>query len=320
MIFNWSNALALLCLHIASLFNGTGAFASVEKPIRLVTSTTDLAYAARQVGGNLVAVESMLGGPENPHFVDARPNFIRMAANAQIVCLVGLGLEVGWLPKVLAKSGNSAVQPGGKGYCETGKSMAAHSILEKPTGPVDRSMGDVHPHGNPHFWLSPVALAEAAEVIKHTLVAIDRENALAYMKNYNAFVSAMATLQSQIEKTIGPRLKPGNFPVFIEYHKDFAYYAQSFGLISFGSIEEKPGISPSAGRIAQVAQEAKAAGVKFGLASENAPKKILEKFTQLSGIPIFVVAVSIQKNDEPSSYAALLNSITQAVLKGLGEK
>jgi zinc/manganese transport system substrate-binding protein len=148
--------LVTLCFDI---FQMTSAEASSSvKPLRVVTSTTDLAWAVRDIGGSRVVAESLLRGTEDPHFVDARPDYVAKVIRADIVCFVGLDLEVGWLPKVLAKSGRREIQSGGQGYCDASRRI---EVLEKVNGGADRSQGDVHPGGNPHYWLSPVAMAQA---------------------------------------------------------------------------------------------------------------------------------------------------------------
>src|SRR5262245_7336772 len=93
-----------------------------EAKIRVITTVPDLAWAARKIGGENVDVSPLLNGTENPHYVDTVPDFIRQVADAQVVCIVGLQLEIGWMPKVLSRSGNARVQPGGAGYCETANS------------------------------------------------------------------------------------------------------------------------------------------------------------------------------------------------------
>ena len=118
--------------------------------VNVITTTTDLQWLTKQIGGDKVKVESLLNGTEDPHYLDAMPHFISKVANADMFCLIGLDLEVGWAPKILSRSGNKKVQPGGKGYCETGKTIKALNI---PTGRIDRSQGDIHPQGNPHYHL-----------------------------------------------------------------------------------------------------------------------------------------------------------------------
>ena len=110
------------------------------------------------------------------------PHFISKVANADMFCLVGLDLEVGWAPKVLSRSGNSKVQPGGKGYCETGKTIKA---LNVPTGRIDRSQGDIHAMGNPHYHLGPTALLQGAQTVLETLINVDTNNAEFYLNNFS---------------------------------------------------------------------------------------------------------------------------------------
>jgi len=284
-------------------------------PIKVITSTTDLAWATQQIGGELLEVTPLLKGTENPHYVDAVPEFVRLAADAQAAIIVGLELEIGWIPKVLARSGNRQVQPGGKGYCEAGKAI---TVLEKPAGAVDRSMGDVHPGGNPHFWLSPAALAAAAGPIAETLIAVDPGHAKDYQGGLARLRATLNELQAKGEARLKPLLANTKGPVLLEYHKEFTYFLDTYGLKSFGSIEEKPGVAPSAGRLAEIAQSAKAAGVKFAIAGDTAPKKTLERFSEMSGIPVQVVPLSIVPRSKPKDYPAFHQNLIDAVVTGLG--
>jgi len=266
---------------------------------------------AREIAGPDAAVESLLLGSEDPHFVDARPDYIRKVASADAVCIVGLDLEVGWMPKVLAKSGRAHLQPGGKGYCDTGSRI---DVLEKPTGSIDRSMGDVHPAGNPHFWLSPEALAQASGEVSDTLARIDPGKADSYLARQKAFVIRMKNLQAEGRVRLEKAGVVGSKAHFLEYHREFAYFAKAFGLESKGGVEEKPGVSPSAGRLANVASKAKAESIRVVLATTHAPRRLLARFEELSGVPVQVVPVSIDSRKEPMDYPALLSFIESAVI------
>jgi zinc/manganese transport system substrate-binding protein len=285
--------------------------------LKMVTSTTDLAWAAKEIGGANVEVQALLQGTENPHFIDAIPDYIRLVAEAQVVCIVGLELEVGWMPKVLAKSGNAQVQPGGKGFCETGKGV---TILDKPTGGVDRSMGDIHPAGNPHFWLSPTSLGEGSKVIYETLANVDPENVAVYLAGYQKLIKKLETIKQQQSAKIKVALSSAEAPVLIEYHKEFAYLLNVHGLKSLGSIEEKPGVAPSAGRLAEVALSSKKAGIKFVLAAETAPKKTLEKFKELSGLPVIQVPMSVQPSGRAKNYEEFQNLLADSLVEFLKAK
>lgn len=290
---------------------------SIAAPLKVVTSTTDLAWLAREIGGNHVEVTSLLRGNENPHYIDASPEFIRRVAEAQVVCIVGLDLEVGWMPKILSRSGNASVQPGGKGYCETGK--AVH-VIEKPTGQVDRSMGDVHPAGNPHFWLSTKHFLEAANEMTQVLSAVDVSHMADYRSALKKLNHKLVEVQQKGEKRLKPLLANVNNPILIEYHKEFSYFVSSYGMKSFGSIEEKPGVAPSAGRLAEVAQQAKLAGVRFILAADTAPKKTVERFAELSGLPIVMAPVSLQPRTGLLNYVQHQEQLVESIVKVLGPK
>lgn len=298
----------ILCLGILA-----GALAPAAEKVSVVTSLPDLAWAAQQIGKEFVDAKALLGGSENPHFVDAVPRFISAVADAKLVCIVGLDLEVGWMPKVLTRSGNASVQPGGSGYCETGRAV---SILEKPAGTVDRSMGDVHPQGNPHYWLSPHALAEGAREIRDGLVRVDPSHAAAYRKNYDSLASTLEALQKKNKDRLAKKLAGLKTPA-MEYHREFTYFFDAYGLKSFGSIEEKPGVPPSAGRIAEIAIAAKAAGVKVALAGPYAPDKTLSRFTELSGVPVKSVPTSIQPKGKIADYVELQDYLVGTVLESL---
>ncbi|MBI1862182.1 MAG: zinc ABC transporter substrate-binding protein [Deltaproteobacteria bacterium] len=292
----------------------TASMALAVDKIKLVSTTTDLAWAAQQVAGVHAEVRSLLNGTENPHFVDTVPEFIRLVGEAHIVCLVGMELEIGWMPKVLSRSGNAQVQPGGKGYCEVGSAVTP---LEKPTGAIDRSMGDIHPAGNPHFWLSPKALAQASTAIRDALVRVDPQHLADYTKNQQALAKSLEDLHQKNMARLAPALAKLKGPAVIEYHKEFTYFFDAYGIKSFGSIEEKPGIPPSAGRIAEIAVAAQSAGVKLTLAGEYAPSKTLERFSELSGIKAERLATSIQPKGKNKGYIEFQNSLVETVLAAL---
>lgn len=253
--------------------------ASATAKIQVVTTLPDIAEVAQAIGGVEVEVQSLLQGSEDPHYSEARPDYILKVSQADIVCSMGLELEVGWLPKVLDKSGNAKVQDGGAGVCTLGKSIKP---LEVAVGVINRSLGHVHAEGNPHFNLSPLKLAEAGQSIVTALSKVAPEKAVYFQENYAAWSEKMKLLH----KKIGQKTPEG--PV-MEYHKEFTYFFDAYGIKSAGSLEDKPGTPPSAARIAQVAKLAKEQKVQVLLASPSAPHKTLERFQELSGIPFKVV-------------------------------
>lgn len=298
------------CLTLILL--GSVTTAAVEK-IKVVTTLPDLAEVVRTVGGDKVEVDSLLKGSEDSHFLDAVPTYIRLIANSDVVCFMGLDLESGWLPKVLSKSGNAKVQPGGLGYCEMGKAV---SVLEKPSGNVDRSMGDVHLYGNPHFNLSPKALSEAAVVVEKTLSETRPEFSEDFKKGLKNFQSQMTSLKESVDKKIKPlQYVSRGRPLVIEYHKEFTYFFNVYGLKSFGSIEDKPGVPPSATRLSDVAKGAKASKVCMAFAALYTPDNQLQKFSEISGIAFKKLPAMVQKNNEKfNTIEKLQNALVESVL------
>jgi len=293
----------------------SSAHAQKKVKVAVVTTVTELAWVANQIGGAHVEAKPLLDGTENPHYVDALPEFIRLTAEADVFCQIGLELEVGWVPAVLKRSGNARVQSGGKGFCDT---SSAIDVLEKATGPVDRSMGDVHPHGNPHYWHSPEELAGAAEVIEETLARVDPIHAADYKKNLATLQAQLAKASAENKAALAPIVALPGANLIIEYHKEFSYFVDHYGLKSFGSVEEKPGVPPSAGRLAEVAMAAKAAGVKAVLAMQYSPEKLLKKFTELSGIPVIVLQGSMLTAKPDQDYYALQREHVEKLKKTLG--
>lgn len=283
--------------------------------VNVVVTTPDIAWAVKKIGGGLVSVNSLLSGREDPHYVDAVPEFIRLVASADVVCQVGLDLEVGWLPKVLEKSGNAKVQSGGSGECILGSKVKA---LEVPSGPVDRSMGDTHPGGNPHFWLGPETFWEAASAILEVLSAVDPKNAATYYENYSKEKKTLLKIKADLAGKLSP-FKNSKNPLFIQYHREFSYFFHEFSLNTFGAIEEKPGVLPSAGRIGFVGLKAKSAGVKLALVKPNDPSSVISKFSELSSVEVLRFNPSLVKG-EKEDYYAHLNDLVELILKKLTYK
>lgn len=309
MIFKYSGSILFLLL---SAFGFSG---SSHASVNVVSTLPDLAWLVKEIGGDKVEAKALLRGTENPHFVDAKPDFILAASNADVVCFAGLDLEVGYLSPVLAKSGNAKVQPAGIGYCDVSKSV---NVKEKPTGTIDRSMGDVHPGGNPHYYLSPKAMAEGAKEVARVLSAVDPKNSGVYTEGLKRFAAKMDVLHAEIFQKLEPfRKAQKGKPLLIEYHKEYAYFLEEYGILSLGSIEEKPGVPPSAGRLAEVSAQAKSAGVIVALGADYNPQKTLEKFRDMSGISLAIVPTMVQEKTGIKTYDGLQQYIADQLLKAL---
>jgi zinc/manganese transport system substrate-binding protein len=152
--------------------------------IKVVATTEDLAALTREVGGDKVSVESLAKGYQDPHFVEPKPSFILKLHDADLLIAVGRELEIGWLPPLIQQSRNARVQPGGPGYLDASMNV---KILDIPTGQITRAMGDVHPQGNPHYWLDPGNGRRIAQAIQQKLSSLSAADAAYFAQRYADF-------------------------------------------------------------------------------------------------------------------------------------
>src|SRR5262249_29716104 len=209
--------------------------AGAQSKLNIVATTEDLAAIAREVGGDHVTVDSIAKGYQDPHFVEAKPSFILKMQKADILILVGRDLEIGWLPPLIQQSRNSKIQPGADGYLDA--SLQAR-ILEIPQGQITRAEGDVHPLGNPHYWLDPENGKIVAHEVFDKLVRI-RPNERAYFEQrMNDFVSRV----NDAQKRWAEMMAPYKGTKVVTYHRSFPNFAERFGLNVVDYVEPKPGI------------------------------------------------------------------------------
>lgn len=208
------------------------------KKLNVVTATTDMAALAQEVGGDKIQVESIAKGYQDPHFVEAKPSFLLKLRNADLLIVVGLQLEIGWLPPLINQSGNPKIQVGALGYLDASQFA---EILDIPTGTVTRAMGDVHPLGNPHYWLDPDNGRRIARGIAGKLGDLDPPNAAYYQQRYQDFDKRLSTAEQKWEAG----MKPFRGRKVVTYHNSFPNFAKHFGLNVIGYVEPRPGIPPT---------------------------------------------------------------------------
>jgi len=234
---------------------GMALAAPAYADLKVATSLTDLASVAQFVGGKHVTAQSLCQGFSDPHFVPAKPSLMKAIQPADVYVSSGLELDGGWLPLVLPGSRNPKIQPGGKGFVDA--SQGVH-VLEKPTGTVSRAAGDIHPLGNPHYYLDPKALEVVASHLATVFAQLDPPNAAEYAANAKAFNDRMETSLRKWEAAMAPY----KGATIVPYHLNMIYFADRFGLKLFNTVEPKPGIPPNPKYIAQLAENMKSAGAK----------------------------------------------------------
>jgi len=245
---------SLIRFTFASLL-GVLAAAPAFADLKVATSLTDLASVAQFVGGKHVTAQSLCRGFEDPHFVPAKPSLMKSIQHADVFVSTGLELDGGWLPLVLPGSRNPKIQPGAKGFVDAFQGV---QVLEKPSGTVSRAEGDIHPLGNPHYYLDPKALEVVADHLARVFSELDAANAAEYQANAKAFDQQMETSLAKWEQEMAPYK---GVPV-VPYHKNFIYFANRFGIALFSTVEPKPGIPPSPKYISDLSESMKKAGVK----------------------------------------------------------
>lgn len=208
------------------------------KKLSIITATTDLAALAQEVGGDNVNVESMARGYQDPHFVEAKPSFLLKLHNTDLLIVVGLQLEIGWLPPLITQSGNAKIQVGGPGYLDASQFA---EILDIPSGPVTRAEGDVHPLGNPHYWLDPDNGRRIAKGIAAKLGEMDPSNAVYFQARFQDFDKRLTAAEQKWDAA----MKPYRGRKVVTYHRSFPNFAKHFGLNVIAYVEPRPGIPPT---------------------------------------------------------------------------
>jgi len=289
---------------------GMLAAATAQAKLNVVATLADFGSIAEQIGGDKVKVTNLARGTEDPHFVDARPSHINTLNKADVLLEGGLELEIGWLPPLVNAARNGKILTGAKGRVVMADGLR---ILEVPLTPVDRSMGDVHPLGNPHFWLDP----ENGKIMAAHLVTVfselDGKNAAFYQANLKGFDAKIDRKMAEWTKM----LEPYRGTKIITYHKSFEYFAERFGLIVFGQLEPKPGIEPSPTHINTLIPRAKEAGVKLLLVEPFRPRKTPEYVAHTIGAKLVLIPEKVAGNPQTKDYISLFDYDIQQIVNAL---
>ncbi len=243
---------------------------------RVVTTLPEFKWLVDNLVEDKMEVISLLSGNEDPHFVDATPAFIFKLSKADLLIVNGLSLEIGWVPKVIQMAGNSGIQLQGKGYCDASLTIDKKQVVQN----YDRSMGDVHPLGNPHYSISIPQMLSAAETIASCLSTTGKVKKSFIDKNLKGVKRKLNSLyrygKEQLNKMSGKTV--------MTYHQEFLYFLSDYNITTAGTIEKVPGILPSANHLFKISKQAKKKKVSLVLAANTNPSKYLDKFSELTGI------------------------------------
>jgi ABC-type Zn uptake system ZnuABC Zn-binding protein ZnuA len=269
--------------------------------VKIVASLSDLASIAEFIGGDKVEVQGICQGTSNPHFVEVLPSYMMKVSKAQLYLKVGLGLDF-WANPIIdgSRNGKLVVLDCSKGI----------EVLEKPTTKVDASMGDVHPEGNPHYWLDPANGLVIAQNIVSGLIKVDPDNASFYESQFVQFEQKL----NQKQKEWSEKAQSLKGLKMVTYHESWPYFASRFGIEVVGFVEPKPGIEPTPSHTAQLIQQIKNQNIKIigkePYFSDRAPKAI----SRATGALVVDLPPSVGGAPEARDYFALFDYLLDALL------
>ena len=288
---------AILALALAAMIVPAMA---ADQRLNVIATTEDLASIAREVGGDRIAVESIARGYQDPHFVEAKPSFILKLQKADLLIVVGRELEIGWLPPLIQQSRNAKVQVGADGYLDASQGVR---ILEIPTGQITRAMGDVHPQGNPHYWLDPENARAIAKSIADKLSQFRPGDRAYFEQRLTAFGARL----TEAEKKWLAQMAPYTGTKVVTYHRSFPNFADRFGLDIVGYVEPRPGIPPSPGHTLELIQEMKRQNIKLILVEPYFDLKTPESIARATGGTVLVVPPSVGGLKEAADFFSLFD-------------
>lgn len=298
-------------MRIIKFFSGLllliSAFTS-HAALQVVTTTQDLAAIAQAVGGEQVEVQSLTQGTRDPHFATAKPSMIRQVFGADLLLVIGADMEIGWLPPLLQSARNSRVQPGNPGYLDLSSAVV---LLDKISGPVSRSMGDVHAKGNPHYWLDPRNGLRMAQAIATRLSEMDPAHKDDYQRRLNTFEQIMGTKLPLWQAELAP-LKGKQV---IAYHKSFIYLADAFGFQIIDEIEPMPGITPGASTLSTLVERIKTEHIGLLIMEPYYERRSANYLNEQTAIRMVVLPQSVGAQTDINTYFDLFDAIVAALNK-----
>jgi zinc/manganese transport system substrate-binding protein len=284
--------------------------ASFADKLRVVATTPDLASIAREIGGDRVDVVALAKPTEDPHFVDAKPSHIVTLNRADVLIEGGAELEIGWLPPLLESSRNAKIAPGAPGRIVASVGVR---MLEIPAT-FDRSKGDVHAQGNPHFLIDPLNVKVIAGTLAAHFALVDPASAAVYKANLAKFNAALDARLADWQQ----RLAPFRGAPIVTYHRDFVYLAERFQLEIVETLEPKPGIAPSPAHIARVIETMKANRARVILVQPYQNKKTAETVARRTGATVVDMPQQPGARADTKTYFDMMDYMVASLATALG--
>jgi len=283
--------------------------ANAADKIRVVTTITDLKSLTEAVGGDLVEVDALVRPSQNPHDLEVRPSLMVKVRRADLFVMNGLDLDQ-WAEVVVQGGNNSKVIAGGPGRVDASRGIP---VLEVPTTRVDRSMGDVHPFGNPHYTLDPGMAPIVTTNILEGLARVAPQHQATFERNRQAFLARLEAAMSGWTRA----LEPVKGAKLVVYHNNLIYLVTRFGLVQVGTVEDRPGIPPSPGHLTRLIRQMKEEGVKAILVEPWSDQTLTARIAQESGAKMVVLNAKLGATSGPDAYIASTNANITALAQAL---
>src|SRR3954464_16004930 len=267
--------------------------------IKVVATLQDLKSITELIGGDKVSVSAIATGYQNPHFVDPKPSYIISLSQADLFVTVGLDLETGWSPQLLASSRNTKIQKGANGYVDASVGVTLYQVPNS----ANRAEGDIHIYGNPHYWLDPLNGKEIARNIADGLERVDPSNKAYYEANLQAFFKKVSDKMAEWQA----KMAPYKGSKIIAYHNEWVYFERRFGLEIVDFMEPKPGIPPSPSQLVKVIKEVAANHIKVIISSPYFTTSSSDVVAKQTGVKELTLATSTGAFDTIKDYFDLFD-------------
>ena len=316
-------------------------------PLQVCATVPELGVLTREVGGDEVSVVVFAKGTEDPHFVEARPSFVKELSRADLLVVIGLDFEIGYLPVLLRNARNGRALPGAPGHLDA---SLAIERLDQPTAPVDRSMGDVHPYGNPHYLLDPLNGLRVARLVSARLAELRPEKRAYFDARSAAFARRLGT--ALVGEALARKYDPEKLAALAEYgtldgflrqqgddgalggwlgamrpyrgakvvddHNLWPYFARRFGIEVIGHMEPKPGITPTTKHLGELVERMRAEHARALLAAAYYDPRHARFLAAETGVPIAAMANQAGARPGTDGYLALIDYNVRQVAAALG--
>jgi zinc/manganese transport system substrate-binding protein len=294
---------------VAILVVGVAGVVAAADKVRVVTTIPDLKSLTEAVGGDLVDVESLTRGTQNFHEAEVRPSMMLKLRKADLLVENGAELDA-WVDVAVQNANNANIVRGGRGRIEISRGVP---LLEVPSTRVDRSMGDVHPLGNPHFSLDPGLAPIITQNILDGLVRVAPQHRAAFERNRTAFLARLDEQMTRWTK----QMEPVRGAKVVVYHPDFIYFLTRFGLVQLGAVEDRPGIPPSPQHLVNLIRQMKEEGVKAVLVEPWNDVKLANRVAEEAGAKAYVMATSVGAVNGADNYVAAIDFNITTLAKAL---